>query len=158
MAIPDFQTLMRPTLSLLSDGTLLSNCQVIDSLSDQFELTDEERSALLPSGTQRTIDNRVQWALSHLFQAGLIQRPQRGHVQITDQGRSVLQDHPDRVDMGVLQTYESYRAFRERSRIRKTSTATGDALGSRAVEAASPQDLLAAAIAENRAAVEGDVL
>lgn len=149
---------MRPILTLLADGQARSNRQVINALSDEFQLTDDERVNLLPSGTQRTMDNRVQWSLSHLFQAGLIERPQRGYVRITMSGREILDSYSDRVDMSVLRTFPSYREFRERSRVKRPSQVSGSALESAQIEASSPQDLLDAAVAENRAAVEGDVL
>ena len=158
MSIPDFQSVMRPILVILLDGMPRSNRQVIDKLSDEFELTDFERADLLPSGTQRTMANRVQWSLSHLFQAGLIERPQRGHVRITDSGREVLGRHSERVDMSVLRSFPSYREFRERSRMKKPLQPSTASLEGAQVESASPEDLLISAIAENRAAVEGDVL
>jgi restriction system protein len=155
--IPDFQSMMRPLLEELSDGSTRRTRELVQSLSDRFGLTEEEREALLPSGSQRRMDNRVAWAISHLFQAGLLERPARGHVAISAAGREVLTAHPDRVDMSVLRGFESYREFRSRSTSREDIP---DApLGAEpVVDAASPQDLLAQAVAENRAAVEGELL
>lgn len=50
--IPDFQTLMRPALEILSDGQVHRNREILQSLSDRFELTNEQRNELLPSGKQ----------------------------------------------------------------------------------------------------------
>jgi hypothetical protein len=50
MAIPDYQTLMLPLLTLLADGKERSFSQVPPPLADQFELTAEDRARLLPSG------------------------------------------------------------------------------------------------------------
>ena len=49
MAVPEFQSLMLPLLKALGDGEEHSLHEVIESLADQFELTDEERRELLPS-------------------------------------------------------------------------------------------------------------
>ena len=38
----------------------------IETLSNQFNLSDEERKALLPSGTQRIVDNLIGWARTYL--------------------------------------------------------------------------------------------
>ena len=70
--IPDFQTLMQPVLALLADGTVRRSREVKDAMADEFGLTDSERAELLPSGRQRTIDNRVGWSLTYLSQAGLV--------------------------------------------------------------------------------------
>jgi restriction system protein len=155
--IPDFQSMMRPLLEELSDGSTRRTRELVQALSDRFGLTEEEREALLPSGSQRRMDNRVAWAISHLFQAGLLERPARGHVAISAVGREVLVAHPDRVDMSVLRGFESYREFRSRSTTRPDAPEE-ELTAEPAVDAASPQDLLAQAVAENRAAVEGELL
>lgn len=155
--IPDFQSLMRPLLEALSDGSVRRTRDLVDAMSDRFGLTEEEREAMLPSGRQRLMHNRVGWSITHLFQAGLLERPARGHIAITDSGREVLAAHPDRVDMSVLYGFESYREFRSRSSTRSSSDDVSVAAETDA-DAASPQDLLAQAVTENRAAVEGELL
>jgi restriction system protein len=112
---PDFQSLMRRLLDELSDGSIRRTRDLVGSMSDRFGLTEEERAARVPSGQQRRIANRVSWAISHLFQAGLLERPARGQVAITAAGRDVLAAHSDRIDMGVLRDFESYRHVRSRS-------------------------------------------
>lgn len=83
MTIPDFQTLMRPILSYLADGQQRSTRTVTDAMSDEFGLTAEERAQMIPSGRAKLMDNRVAWSLTHLSQAGLIERPVRAQVKIT---------------------------------------------------------------------------
>ena len=57
----------------------------------------------------------------------------------------------------MLRDYPAYREFRERSRAKQpTDSSTVDMRESG--ETSSPEDLIDAAVAENRAAVEGDVL
>lgn len=108
MPIPDFQTLMRPLLQLASDGKdhLIRN--TIDDLAKEFSLTDAERSQLLPSGRQPLFTNRLAWAKTHLRMAGLLEAPSRGVFQITQRGKSLLKEHPDRIDLRVLQTQPGY--------------------------------------------------
>lgn len=118
MTIPDFQTITRPILELLADGQIRRTREVTAAIADQFDLSAEDRATMLPSGRQRHIDNRVGWALTHMSQAGLLERPQRAHVRISQAGRSVLAMHPDRVDMRVLNGFACYLQFRQRSRKR----------------------------------------
>ena len=75
MAIPDYQTLMLPLLTLLADGKERSFSQVPPPLADQFQLTAEDRARLLPSGRQQTFRNRVHWASFYLMKAGLLSGP-----------------------------------------------------------------------------------
>ena len=59
---------------------------------------------------------RVQWAITHLVQAGLLDRPRRSHVQIAQRGKEVLSKNPVRVDMQLLSQFAEYQDFRTRSR------------------------------------------
>jgi restriction system protein len=63
MAIPDYQTLMLPLLQIAADGREHSLSEARDVLADQFELTPDERTQLLPSGRQTLFGNRVAWLL-----------------------------------------------------------------------------------------------
>lgn len=155
MTIPDFQSLMHPVLAVLDDGQTHTSRELKSAMVDEFNLLPVERERMLPSGRQRVIDNRVGWSLTYLVQAGLAHRPQRAHFQITDSGRQALRTHPSRIDMKVLEAYPSYRDFKDRKSA-KTSTVV-DQLSMSAADQ-TPEDLLEAAVAENRAAVEGDVL
>lgn len=155
MSIPDFQTLMRPVLLQLSSGSTLRSREIRDAIADQFDLSDSERSTLLPSGRQRTIDNRVAWALTYLSQAGLVARPSRGQVSITDEGRAALAANPTRIDMKTLEAYPAYREFKDRTREKTSPVLTPDDDGPKD---STPTDLVEQALAANRAAVEGDVL
>jgi restriction system protein len=42
---------------------------VVETLSTEFQLTDEELAELIPSGNQTTFSNRVHWAKTYLKQA-----------------------------------------------------------------------------------------
>lgn len=57
--MPDFQTLMRPVLAHLGDGVVRSVPEIVAHVSDEFELTDEERAQLIPSGGQRMVHNKT---------------------------------------------------------------------------------------------------
>lgn len=47
-------------------------------LAKHFGLTDEEMNAWYPSGNGEIFLDRISWALSYLFIAGLVEKPQRG--------------------------------------------------------------------------------
>lgn len=162
MTIPDYQSMMRPVLAHLADGELHRSRAVKETMADLYQLTDAERVEMLPSGRQRTMDNRVGWALTYLSQAGLVQRPARGQVQITDTGRAALAANPTRIDMKVLEQYPSYLEFRDRTRSATASASDPDEHESggqtEPVAAISPQDLVDRAVAENRAAMQGELL
>lgn len=61
MAIPDFQTLMLPVLQAASKSEV-KMLDLIGNLADAFALSEEDRTALVPSGKQTTLANRAYWA------------------------------------------------------------------------------------------------
>jgi len=114
MPIPDYQTLMLPVLRLAADGEI-SQSQCVKKLADEFELSEQERTEMLPSGRQGLLYNRIQWSRSYMKGAGLIETTRRAHFKITDRGRQVLAAHPDRVDKTVLAQFPEYVAWRRKS-------------------------------------------
>jgi restriction system protein len=122
MAIPDFQSCMLPVLELAADGNAHTLAEAREVLAKRFELNDEQRNELLPSGRQRRFDNRVAWAKAYLEQAGLLSSPRRAHFLITEQGRSLLSEKPSRIDIPLLERYAEFREFRNSSRKPESST------------------------------------
>ncbi|MFD0391669.1 winged helix-turn-helix domain-containing protein [Tistrella bauzanensis] len=51
---------------------------MVDQIADDVGLTADERAALLPSGRQRVIHNRIHWAKFYLTKAGLIEALGKG--------------------------------------------------------------------------------
>ena len=101
MAIPDFQSLMLPLLKFAADGKEHAAREATDSLSQFFQLSDEEQELLLPSGQQTIIGNRVYWALTHLKHAGLLESTRRGYFKISRRGLGVLQQNLSRIDSQI---------------------------------------------------------
>lgn len=154
MTIPDFQTLMRPVLAHLAVGDVRQSRQIKEDMAEAYNLTHEERDRLLPSGKQRVMDNRVSWALSYLVQAGLVERPQRGQVRITQLGKEALNANPERIDMKTLEAYPGYRAFKERWRTPSLERPAEVPVA----DAATPVERIEAAVTQTRTALEAEVL
>ena len=112
MAIPDFQTIMRPLLELASDGKEHSLSEAREKLARNFGLTEEDKKALLPSGKQATFTNRVAWARVYLGQAGVLESPRRGYFRITNRGRELLKDVPQRITIKELERFPEFHKFR----------------------------------------------
>jgi len=116
MAIPDYQTAMLPLLRLAADGDEHRFRDSVERLAIEFQLTDDERGEMLPSGTAPLFDNRVGWARTYLKQAGLLQSPKRGVLRITERGRALLATNPTAIGVADLDQYDEFRAFRSRRR------------------------------------------
>jgi restriction system protein len=117
MAIPDYQTLMLPVLEFAARGeSSVRDCVV--ALAQKLDLTEDERSELLPSGKQAVFANRVHWAKTYLVQAGLLEITRRAHFRLTLRGSEVLTKRPAKVDNELLMQFSEFRDFRVRSRSR----------------------------------------
>jgi len=111
MAIPDYQSIMLPLLQLAGDQKEHSLREAIEALADEFNLTDEERRELLPSGQQATFDNRVGWARTYLKKAGLLESTRRGYIQVTERGLGVLEQSPPEINSAFLRQFPEFVEF-----------------------------------------------
>ena len=112
--IPDYQELMRPVLEA-AEAEPRKISDVVEELSVSFQLSEEERAELLPSGKQTRIANRVHWARSYLKQAGLVSNPRRGWYELTEQGRSALSDTSE-INSKYLEQFDEFQDFKSRTR------------------------------------------
>ena len=116
MPIPDFQTIMLPLLRLAVDGKEHNIHDAEEQLAEEFSLSEEDKSKLLPSGTEPTFYNRVGWARTYLKKSGLLEYPKRAYFQITQRGKDALEQNPSKIDIGFLRQYEEFVEFRQTRR------------------------------------------
>jgi restriction system protein len=155
VAVPDYQTLMAPTLRALVDGVEQPISQLRGVIAEQLGLTDEDLKPTLPSGS-RLFVNRLHWSITYLYQAGLVRRPRRAVVQITSRGLDVLAEHPDRVDNSILLRYKEFIEFQSRTRGGDEDQA--DAQEPSAPAETTPVETIAMAVGEANSAVAAEVL
>jgi len=108
MAIPDFQKMFRPTLEFLADGKTRSGREITDQLEREFNLTEEERRDLVPSGVKSRFENRATWTYTHLHKAGLLAKPARGQYTLTEAGKKALLEKQGKIDLKYLRKIPAY--------------------------------------------------
>jgi restriction system protein len=147
---------MRPLLVTLEDGHERSIRAIRTDLAARFSLSQPDIDELIPSGRVTTFQNRVGWATTYLYRTKLIDRPRRAVYRISDRGRKVLQENPDRVDLKVLSQFEEFEEFRQGkvpagdTTNAPSSTATG--------EEQTPEERLDSAYRELRSALAAELL
>ncbi|AOY57207.1 restriction endonuclease [Desulfococcus multivorans] len=124
MAVPDFQSLMLPILKFAADGNEHSLQATREALANRLGLSQEDLDERLPSGRQTTFANRVAWAKAYLTQAGVLESPKRGMFHISDRGRKVLAESPDRIDIKYLERFPEFQEFRQASNKNRTDKVT----------------------------------
>ncbi len=157
MAIPNYQTIMLPLLTLASDGEEHKFSQAVEILADKFSLSTEERNDLLPSGNQAVFNNRVGWARSYLKQAGLLASPKRGFFTITQKGLGLLNTSPKKIDKSVLERYPEFIEFKNRKK-EKNENDTQVEISTEQDSTLTPEDALAIAYKQLRMALESEIL
>ena len=153
MPVPDFQSLMLPTLTALSGGVDTSVAEVRQRVAAAEGLTPEEVQELLPSGRQPVFTNRVSWAIIHMERSGLVEKVQRGIYRLVAAGEQLLVQSPTRIDMQLLRHSPAYVAWR------KPPSQKQDSAPTRADDAVdTPEEALDHAAAQLRQALEADLL
>lgn len=157
MAIPDYQTLLLPVLKLAADGEEHKFSQAVEELTEEFNLSTEERNELLPSGSQAVFNNRVGWARTYLKQAGLLASPKRGFFTITQLGTELLAANPAKIDISVLERYPEFIEFKNRKK-GKSEYESQLEIPTEQDSTLTPEDSLASAYNQLRLALESEVL
>jgi len=144
---------MAPILSVLADGGDHSLAELREAVASRLALTEDDLRAKIPSGTS-LLANRLHWAVTYMYQPGLLSRPKRGVVCVTDRGRKVTAAHPDRVDVRVLSEFPEFIEFKSRSHHPKQHGEPDLAAG----DESTPREAVSAAVDEANAAVAAEVL
>ena len=93
--IPQFEQIRIQALKTLKSGAVMRAKDFRAPLAEYFHLTDEEMNAWYPSGNGEIFLDRISWALSYLFIAGLVEKPKRGDYKISSKGLSMLESCSD---------------------------------------------------------------
>lgn len=121
MFIPDYQSIMLPLLKFVGDEKEHSMSEATDHIINIFNLSEEARKEILPSGQQYIINNRVSWARTYLKKSGLIEQPKKSLLKITDQGLKVLQNNPSKISIRYLEQFSQFMNFRNSKKVIKNN-------------------------------------
>ena len=111
MAVPKYNEFFSPVLRALETGEIKHVSEIRKFALDYLNLSEEDRKAMLPSNTQRLVDNRVNWSITYLRKANLIERVARGKYKVTNTGLRVLHEKKDHVELKDLYQFDSFRQF-----------------------------------------------
>ena len=126
--VPPYHTLMLPLLKVMGTRNEMTTKQMRDEVAENLGLSVEALSERLPSGTQNAFDNRMGWARTYLFKAGLIERPRRATYAISETGKKLLANPPSEINVDFLRSYEQFNQFFDASKSDKVSLASTDVI------------------------------
>ncbi len=123
MAVPDHQSLMRPLLEAVQDGSTHVMREVAGHVAATLGLSDSDLQELLPSGKQTIYKNRIGWAKTYLTKAQALATETRGTVKLTARGQELLARIPGRIIQRDLEIYPEFMAFKTAGQSQTTQTA-----------------------------------
>lgn len=88
--VPNFDHFMRPFLEHLADGKDHTLTDCVAYMQKYFNLSQDDITETIPSGTETKIHNRTNWAMTYLKKAGLTDSNKRGIYHITEKGRELV--------------------------------------------------------------------
>lgn len=120
MSLPNHQELMLPLLKLLNtQGQAIQISQVGKLLAEQSNLTTDELNQMIPSGKRTVFYDRVGWAKTYLVKAGLVNQPDWGMCELSEEAKKLDLNVLDKIDNNFLMRYESFREFKVPTKIRQ---------------------------------------
>ena len=153
MAVPKFEEFFRPVLGLTLEGPIsLADCR--REAPDVLEIGARDREERTRRGNTTKVIDRVNWSVTYLFQAGLIQRTGRGVYAATELGRTTYSANPGGISRDVLRQSEGFRDFeRQSGDPGGVETPTVDE-----IDSSTPLERIEAAAAELNAALRAELL
>ncbi|MGY1985441.1 restriction endonuclease [Blastococcus sp. SYSU DS0669] len=157
MAVPPFHRYLDPVLRATADGNEHRVADLAAEAARVLELTNEDLREVTPSARRSRNLDRTYWAVTYLFQAGLLLRPGRGAVRISPRGADVLRSNGGPVDLDTLRQFEEFLDFKGRRREADGSSPDGSPVDDALVES-SPVDAVQALVDSANGSVAADLL
>ncbi len=158
MPVPGYQEFMLPILKIAGDGQEHTVAEVVETLAQKMEISEDDRDALLPSGKQTRLHNRVGWAITYLRKSLLLEKVARGRFRIAPRGLEVLKQNPANIDDAFLSQFEEFLAFKVKGAKGSWETRKSDDRGSIDNSDITPDERLDEAYKELRETLADDLL
>jgi restriction system protein len=152
--IPDFQSIMLPLLKYFGDNKEHSTSEIVEHISNAFNLSEEQRDELIPSGLQTTIYNRAIWAKTYLKKAGLLDPRGRSILKISERGLDVLNKNPEKITIKFLEQFPEFQEFKKLKKESKKITEDENKL----LETRTPEELVRSGYMIIKDTVKSDIL
>lgn len=146
MAVPKFFAFFTPVLEILySKAEVTSVKDIRMECYQKMHLTEEDIAQMLPSGKQRTADNRINWAITYLKKAELITQVGFGKYVLSDEGKKVVEEKRV-ITVKDLEKSQKFREFHNASSQAKENSEAAEQSELTDDLAATPQDMISDAI------------
>lgn len=143
MALPqNFQTIMLPLMEAISDGKNHKMNDVIESLTNYFKLTEEEKNLQYPTGSAYIFQNKARFARLYLMKAGLLESPERGFVKLSKNGSELMAKKPKQIDLKFLDQLPEFIKFKQAQKEKSKEKEDEVVVENKEIESQTPQELI----------------
>ena len=111
MAVPKFYEFMLPILELFSDDKIHSLEECIQISIEKFGLSSEDLNEMVKGGKQTKVANRINWSITYLKKALLIETIEKRKFKITQRGKELLSTNPKIINSKLLKQYDEFIKF-----------------------------------------------
>ena len=157
MAVPGFQSFLRPVLDQYADGAEGRARALSDVVATRLQLSASDLEETIPSGEPRFL-NRLYWAHSYLKQAGLLESPRRGIYRLSPLGHEVKNQLPEQINIKWLEQFPAFQDFRARSHGASSQDSATDTPQENSAEELTPDEQIRQGYEQHRAAIAGELL
>ena len=157
MAVPGFQSFLRPVLDQYVDGAEGRVRDLSDVVAARLQLSASDLEETIPSGEPRFL-NRLYWAHSYLKQAGLLESPRRGIYRLSPLGHEVKNQLPEQINIKWLEQFPAFQDFRARSHGASSEDSATDTPQENSAEELTPDEQIRQGYEQHRAAIAGELL
>ena len=157
MAVPGFQSFLRPVLDQYADGAEGRARDLSDVVAARLQLSAADLEETIPSGEPRFL-NRLYWAHSYLKQAGLLESPRRGIYRMSPLGHEVKNRLPEQINIKWLEQFPAFQDFRARSQSASSDEGATAPPQQDAAEELTPDEQIRQGYEQHRAAIAGELL
>lgn len=100
-----------------------------DKVIKDLNLTEEQINSTTKNGYNKLLHVRITWAIIYLTKAGLLVRPRKGYVQITEEGTKVLSEFgaTPLTRKYLIDNYPEFREFRYGTKLKNIDSNDSDA-------------------------------
>lgn len=114
MSVPEFKYFYLSSLEFFKDNEIHTKKEIAELNEEYFELSQKDKEERTGKGTALKYKDRTNWAINHMFHAGLLKKEGRGNYLITDEGKKILEKKLDCIDHNYLLQYKSYEDYRNK--------------------------------------------
>lgn len=112
MVLPQTNELLLPLLKVIESKEEYKVQEILDEVIDTLDLTQEDLDMKMPNN-EPVISSRISTANMHLKKAELVELKRFGFYSITDKGRELLSENPDKLSEEELMKNPKFKEFKE---------------------------------------------